>query len=144
MRQLRAFSIASVLLLGAALASGADLSGKWVAQMQGPNGEARDITFNLTANGDQVTGTITTPRGDNQISDGKISGNQITFTEVLDFNGNKRTIQYTGKLSDDGNSIEFTRSMQGGPGGPGGGGGQGGGGRRGGMNRTITAKRASS
>jgi len=135
-----------MLVLGAALASGADVGGKWVAQMQGPNGEARDITFNFTINGDQVTGTVTTPRGDNQISDGKISGNQITFTEVMDFNGNKRTIQYTGKLSDDGNSIEFTRSMQGGgPGGPGGGGGQGSGGRRGGgMNRTITAKRASS
>lgn len=140
MRQLRAFSIAIALAACATVALGADVSGKWTAQMQGPNGQARDITFNFTVSGDQLTGTVTTPRGENQISDGKINGNQITFNQVVEFNGNQMKIQYTGTLSDDGNSIEFTRSFEGRRGGESGGQG---GGRRGGMNRTFTAKRAS-
>ena len=136
-------SLASALVACAAVASAADVSGKWTAQMEGRDGQTRAMTFNFTVNGDQVTGTVTTPRGETQISDGKISGNQITFNEVHDFNGRQMTIQYTGTISDDGNSIEFKRAMQGGRGGQGGGE-QGGGRRGGGMNRTITAKRASS
>jgi len=141
-------SLASALAACAALASAADVSGKWTAQVQRPDGQAHTVTFNLKVSGDQVTGTVTTPRGEAQISDGKVSGNQITFNEVRDFNGHQMTVQYTGTISADGNSIEFRRAMQGGRGGQAAGGegnGNGGGGRRGGgMNRTITAKRASS
>ncbi len=145
MSKLRLLSIATVFALACTLVSAADVSGKWTAQVQGRNGQSRDITFNFTASGDQLTGTMTTPRGDTaDISEGKISGNQVSFAQVMEFNGNQVKIQYKGTISDDGNSIEFTRSFAGGGGGQGGPGGgerrEGGG--RGGANRTFTAKRA--
>jgi len=61
MRKARVLSIAVGLLLTAAVASAADVSGKWVAQMQTRGGQTRDVTFNFTVNGDQLTGTMTTP-----------------------------------------------------------------------------------
>lgn len=132
-------SIAGILALTAAMASAADVSGKWVAQVPGRDGQTRELTFNFTVNGDQLTGTITTPRGDSEISDGKVTGNQISFTQTMNFGGNEMKAHYTGNVAEDGNSIDFTRSMER-PGGDNGGGGE----RRGGGNRTFTAKRASS
>jgi len=150
MRKLRAISIASVLALTVALASAADVSGKWTAQMQGRDGQSHDVNFNFAVNGDQLTGTVSTPRGDVDITDGKVQGNQISFTQTMTFGDREVKINYKGTVSDDGSSIEFTRSMNrpnGGQGGEGGGErreGQGNGGRGGGMNRTFTAKRATS
>lgn len=121
--------------------------------MQGRDGQSREITFNFAVNGDQLTGTMTTPRGDSDITDGKVDGNQISFTQTMTFGDREVKINYKGTVSDDGNSIEFTRSFvrpEGGDGGQGGGQGregregQGRGGRGGGMNRTFTAKRATS
>ena len=54
-------------------------------------------------------GTITTPRGDTDITDGKVDGDNISFTQKLSFNGNDITINYSGKV--DGDSIKFTRQM---------------------------------
>jgi len=147
MRQLRiSLTLCLLALVAAATAAAADLNGKWIAQMPARNGETRDITFNFAVNGDQLTGTVTTPRGDAQITDGKVSGDQVTFTEVVQFGEREMKIQYKGTVASDGNSIEFTRSFEGGRGGQGGEGRQGEGrqGGRGGFNRTIVAKRASS
>src|SRR5581483_7818341 len=112
MRKLRAISIASVLALTAALASAADVSGKWTAQMQGRDGQSHEITLNFAVNGDQLTGTMTTPRGDTDISDGKVDGNNVSFSQKMTFGDHEVTINYKGTVSDDGNSIEFTRSFQ--------------------------------
>jgi hypothetical protein len=145
---MRTLCIAGLLALTAALASAADVSGKWTAEMQGRDGQSREITFNFAVNGDQLTGTITTPRGDSDISDGKVEGNNISFNQKMTFGEREVTINYKGTVSDDGNSIEFTRSFQRANGGGGeareGQGGREGRGGRGGMNRTFTAKRATS
>jgi hypothetical protein len=68
--------------------------------------------------GDKVTGTVANQRGENPISDGKISGDDISFTVKLSFNGNDITMAYKGKVS--GDEIKFTRTVQGGGGGGGG------------------------
>ena len=84
----------------------ADFNGKWTATVETPMG-TQAITFNFHVDGATLTGTVTTPRGDVDISDGKIDGDTISFAQVMNFNGNEFKIAYTGKA--DGDTIKFTR-----------------------------------
>jgi len=101
-----------LLALTAAAVLAVDVSGKWVAQMQGRNGQTQEVTFNFKADGNQLTGTVTTRRGESQISDGKINGDEISFTQELEFNGNRMKFLYKGKVA--GDEIKFTREREGG------------------------------
>ncbi|MFN7995782.1 MAG: hypothetical protein U0Q18_19380 [Bryobacteraceae bacterium] len=92
----------------------ADVNGKWLAQMQGRNGQTREVTFNLKADGNALTGSVTTPRGDVPISDGKVDGDQISFSQTMQFGGNEVKLLYKGIVS--GDEIKFTRSREGGEG----------------------------
>jgi len=94
------------LALGSLTAMAADFNGKWNAQVQGRNG-MQTLVFDFHVDGSTLTGKITTPRGDTDITDGKIDGDNISFTQKLSFNGNDITINYTGKA--DGDTIKFTR-----------------------------------
>jgi len=117
----------------------ADVTGKWVAQVPGRGGQTREVTFNFKADGATLTGTISGPQGDMEISDGKIDGGQISFSQTREFNANQVKMLYKGMVS--GDEIKFTRTVEGGgQGGPPGGGGQG---RGMGRNQEFTAKRAS-
>lgn len=104
------------LLLGllsiAALA--ADISGKWTAQMPGRGGQTHEATFNFKVDGNTVTGTVSGQRGEMEISDGKIDGDQISFSQTMEFNGNSMKILYKGIVS--GDQIKFTRQREGGQG----------------------------
>jgi hypothetical protein len=100
------------------LAWAADVNGKWTAQVPGRGGQTSENTFTFKVDGDKVTGTVANQRGENPISDGKISGDDISFTVKLSFNGNDITMAYKGKVS--GDEIKFTRTVQGGGGGGGG------------------------
>jgi hypothetical protein len=95
-----------VFALGSVAALAADFNGKWTAQVEGRNG-MQTLTFDFHVDGTALTGKITTPRGDTDITDGKVDGDNISFTQKLSFNGNDITINYTGRA--DGDSIKFTR-----------------------------------
>jgi hypothetical protein len=113
--------LASCLLAVSALA--ADVTGKWTADMQTRDGQTRTVTFDLKADGNTLTGSVTSPRGATDISNGKVDGDNVSFDVVREFNGNSVTIHYSGTVS--GDSLKLT--MQG-PRGNG---------------RELTAKRAS-
>ncbi len=107
--------LAVVLLLGlCTLASAADISGQWTAEVPGRGGNTQTVTFNFKADGNSLTGTVTTPRGENPISDGKIDGDTITFSQAVSFNGNDFKLNYKGVVS--GDEIKFTRVRDGGEG----------------------------
>ncbi len=89
-----------------ALAWAADATGKWTADMPGRGGESRQMTMNLKADGDKLTGTVSGRMGDTEISDGKVAGDQISFAVVREFNGNSIKLLYTGKVA--GDEIHFT------------------------------------
>jgi len=116
-----------ILLIGAVLALvllssawAADVTGKWVAQVQGMQGTS-ETTFNFKVNGTALTGTMSSPRGEYEISEGKVSGDEISFVIVRTFGENEVKILYKGTVA--GDEIKFTREFQGGmmggPGGPG-------------------------
>ncbi len=107
----RSISLLLSLLVLVALAAAADVTGKWVAQVPGRDGQMREVTFNLKADGNTLTGTVTTPRGETEISDGKINGDEISFSQVMQFGERKMTMLYKGKVS--GDEIKFTRQVEG-------------------------------
>jgi hypothetical protein len=112
MNALRFSSLFVLTLVLAAAASAADVTGKWVAQVPARDGGTREAIFNLKAADGQITGTVSSPRGEQQISEGKIDGDAISFTVVVEFNGNQMKFLYKGKVA--GDEIKFTREREGG------------------------------
>jgi hypothetical protein len=133
MKTLSFWFACAVLALFTAAASAADVSGTWTAEVPGRGGQTRTQTFTFKVDGNTLTGTVSGPRGETPISDGKINGDEISFSVVREFNGNTFRMNYTGKVS--GDEIQFKASPAGGPGG-----GRGG---RGGRGMEFTAKRSS-
>jgi len=97
--KLRLFSSLAALVLAATSMFAADLTGKWVAKMQTPNGDTREMVMNLKADGEKLTGTVGGMRGDAEITDGKIAGDDVSWVVVRNFNGNEFRQEYKGKVS---------------------------------------------
>jgi len=107
--QLRKLALALLFVtLGAFTALAADLNGKWKGTVETPRG-TQEITFDFHVDGAALSGKVTTPRGESDIQDGKIDGDNLSFTQVVNFNGNEMKINYTGKV--DGDNIKFTRTV---------------------------------
>lgn len=102
-----------VMLAAAVAAWSADITGKWVANVQGRNGQSREVTYDLKADGAKLTGTTTGMGGNTiELQDGKIDGDTIEFKTKLEFNGNSMVMVYKGKVS--GNEIKFSQTREGG------------------------------
>lgn len=86
-----------ITLILAVSAFAADVSGKWKATMQGPDGNGMELTFNFKVDGTKLTGTVTSQMGDMAITDGKVDGNTITFTvDAMD-----QKVVHTGTVTGD-------------------------------------------
>ncbi len=143
--KIRVLVLLAVFVLSAA-AIAADFNGKWIAEVSNPMGGKSERIFVFKAAGDKLTGTVAdwqvssavfeekgkapmtgvlkTQRGEpQQISEGKIAGDDVSFAIVSQgFMGETKT-EYKGKIA--GNEIKFTVDQgggMGGMGGPGGGG----------------------
>ena len=103
--------IACSLALLLTLALAADLSGKWSGDMPGRGGDTTPTTFNFKVDGEKLTGTMTGPQGDLPLQEGKVAGNQISFSATLDFGGNTIKILYKGTVT--GDQIKMTREREG-------------------------------
>jgi hypothetical protein len=117
---IRKLGITALLFaLSSVAALAADFNGKWTADVPGRNGNTQTVNFDFHVDGTTLTGKVSTMRGDMDITNGKVDGDNISFDQVMNFNGNSMTMTYTGKA--DGDTIKFTRAMGGGGGGNGGG-----------------------
>jgi hypothetical protein len=96
------------LTLGSVAVLAADFNGQWTADITTPRG-TQTVTFDFHVDGATLTGKVTSPRGEGDISNGKIDGDNISFDQVMNFNGNDVKISYAGKI--DGEVIKFTRTM---------------------------------
>jgi hypothetical protein len=95
-----------LLVVFLTMAWAADVSGKWNAEYKSPDGQTRQSTFTFQVKDGTVTGTVASTRGESQIEDGKISGEDISFTVIRNFGGNDMKFSYKGKIS--GDEIKFT------------------------------------
>ena len=92
--------------LFALTASAADISGTWKATAEGPNG-AMERTFIFKVDGAKVTGkTVSSMLGESTINDGKLDGDNVTFTINVNFGGQEMKVNYKGKVS--GDTIKLT------------------------------------
>ena len=115
--------IGAIALLGLATSVlAANIDGKWVSEREGRDGTVSKTYYEFKANGAELTGKITTERGgtptETEISEGKIDGENVSFTVVREMRGNEMKQMYKGKLS--GDQITFTVEREGGFGGMGG------------------------
>ena len=110
MKQKTIFLAAGLLFTLCAVALAAGIDGKWTGQVQGPQGPM-DLTFVFKSDGEKLTGTMNNSFGEAAISDGSIKGDVVSFKVVREFNGNKFTLKYTGKLS--GDELKLTRTFEG-------------------------------
>ena len=119
---MRTLVLAALLGAFALVALAADVTGKWTAQVPGRNGN-QEVTITLKQSGNDLTGTVSGGRGgDQEISEGKVDGDNISFAVVREFNGNQFKQTYKGTVSGDeikftrdngrGNPVEFTAKKQ--------------------------------
>ena len=96
-----------------------DPSGTWTWTVPGRNGGAdRKNTLKLKVDGDKLTGTVSAPgrqggeARETEITDGKVKGDEVSFTVTREFGGNKITQKYNGKVSGDTlkGKMEFERN----------------------------------
>lgn len=94
------------LLLAAALFAG-DITGKWTGKVETPNG-SRDVNMTFKAEGAKLTGTVSGRNGDTPIENGKIDGDNVSFTVTRKFNDNEIKMNYAGKVSGDSIKLKYT------------------------------------
>ncbi len=105
----------SVLGLSAVLSIfAADPTGTWAASMPGRDGQTMTMTFKLKADGAKLSGTVAGMRGETQISDGKVDGDNVSFSVVRNWNGNEMKQNFKGTI--EGDTIHFSVAREGGNG----------------------------
>jgi hypothetical protein len=111
--KMRTFVQALVCLaLAAFQVLGANVDGKWTWEMEGRDGQKRTQTVTLKAEGDKLTGTMSGRQGETPIENGKISGDDISFTRTMNFGGESRKMIYTGKVA--GDELKLNMKVEGG------------------------------
>jgi hypothetical protein len=101
--------------LCAAVLSAADISGTWKGTAENQGGTI-ERTFVFKVDGAKLTGETTSEMmGKSVINDGKIDGDNISFTITANFGGNEMKLNYKGKVT--GDTIKLSVDFQGGGGG---------------------------
>jgi len=108
----RLSTLAAGLLLSASSAQAAGVSGKWTAEFDTQVGQQK-YTFDLKVDGEKLTGKASFERmgqkGEAELLEGKVKGDAVSFVEMLEFEGNKIRIEYSGTVK--GDEISFKRQV---------------------------------
>jgi hypothetical protein len=112
MKLLNLLSVAVVSLASCCVAHAADLTGHWTSEFDSQIGKQK-YAYDFTKAGAEMTGKATYDhqmgKGEAPLSDIKVTGDDVAFTEVVKFDGNELTIKYTGKIS--GDEMKLTRQV---------------------------------
>jgi len=111
---IRLSSLAVGLFLGALPALAADVAGKWASEFDTQIGLQKYV-FDLKVDGEKVTGKASFERmgqkGEVDLTEGKLVGDQLSFVETFEMEGNAVRIFYKGTVK--GDEIAFTRDVGG-------------------------------
>ena len=103
-------ALVCVMFTLALTALAADIAGKWKAEFDTQVG-VQKYTFEFKVEGEKLTGKAFFERmnqkGEAELLEGKVSGNDIFFVEKISVQGNELRVEYKGKVS--GDEISFTR-----------------------------------
>ena len=115
--------VVTIALVFAFAVMAADVTGKWTYEQPGRGGgPGRPVTITLKADGAKLTGSVPgmgrggdNPPPPTEITDGKVDGNNISFTVKREFQGNAMVTKYEGVLNGDELKLKITRDTQNGP-----------------------------
>jgi hypothetical protein len=87
--------VAAIVTLLSSIASAADINGQWKAEFTTPDGTQRVNTFSFKVEGDKLTGIVKGSQDETPIQNGKVSGDEISFTAERPFGA----FSYKGKVA---------------------------------------------
>src|SRR2546427_545765 len=92
----------------------ADVTGKWKSEFDTQIGHLKYI-YEFKADGEKLAGKAIREREgektETEIREGKLSGNDISFAELVKFQDQEIRVDYKGKVA--GDEIRFTRTVDG-------------------------------
>jgi hypothetical protein len=115
--------VVTIALVFAFAVMAADVSGKWTFEQPGRGGNpGRPVTITLKQDGAKLTGQVPgmgrggdAPPPPTEVTDGKVDGNNVSFTVKREFNGNTMVTKYEGVVNGDEMKLKITRDTQNGP-----------------------------
>jgi hypothetical protein len=106
-------AIFSLVWVGALCA--AEVSGIWMGQIPGRNGEPQEIAFKFTQSGTKLQGKLYGDYQSTPITEGKVAGDEISFIVIAPEQAgnqiNQTKLRFSGSLKD--GEIELTREREG-------------------------------
>ena len=102
-------TLTGLLLMLATLLYCADVTGKWKGTIDA-GGETHDLTFDLKASGDTLTGTFGAAGGQSsEIKDGKVQGDTVSFWAMSEYQGQAIKLVFKGQVLE--SEIHFTMGL---------------------------------
>jgi hypothetical protein len=89
-----------------------DLNGKWIGRLD-DKGKPREISFDFEVADAKLTGTVAGALN-GSITNGKVNGNELSFSLSVGMDSAKRTIIFKGQMAN--GEIKFTATREGGEG----------------------------
>jgi len=113
MRAFAAWRGVLLVVLCAAGAWAADISGQWKGEWTEfvDSKPPTPYTFTFKQDGASLTGTVANEGADEQIRDGKVNGDRVSFVVVRSVGPREVTLTYSGRV--DGGEITFKVSLPG-------------------------------
>jgi hypothetical protein len=106
----RLMKSALLIVALAVVASAADITGNWKADLQTPQGQVQ-VSYSFKQDGEALTGTWQAAQSPTiQISEGKVTGDSVSFTVKIDAGGGM-TFAHEGKIN--GDEIQLTMKPSG-------------------------------
>jgi len=102
-------TVALVCCFAVCFALVADLTGKWTGTLHAPDGNDYPLSYTFKVDGDKLTGTGDSPQGSVPITEGKVAGNDFSFT--IDVGG--VAVKTNGKLYAEADSCGLDIDYQG-------------------------------
>jgi hypothetical protein len=99
-------TLSLVALVFAVAAPAADIAGRWTAKFDTQIGE-QSYTYEFKMEGGTITGSAKSNLGSGPIIDVKVTGDDVSFVENLNYEGQELRIEYKGKMS--GDEMKLTR-----------------------------------
>ncbi len=103
MKRIIIYSFLIVCLL-ISFATTGNLNGKWTGVLKTDQGREFPLLYNFKIDGDQLTGTAKTPKGDIPITNGKINGDDFIFSVMI----GKMEIDHIGKFYGDSVGVDIS------------------------------------
>ena len=112
--------VMTILLVASFALLAADVSGKWTFEQPGRGGNpGRPVTMTLKAEGAKLTGSMPgmgrggdTPPPPSEITDGKVDGNNVSFTVKRETPNGTMVTKYEGTVNGDEMKLKITRTGQ--------------------------------